>query len=155
MNLDTWCVTYLSTYLIPVANPCQSTGASSLQPTFAGNSPVSVTQTESQSALTSDTSVITSATSSEPQSGSETGSFDSTTGTLTDQITTSSGSIISSDALTTSTGIIESPGRPVIFLISAPNTYKRQNTDKVSSETTTHQSAPLLKVSTSLKSSSS
>ncbi|CVK96283.1 uncharacterized protein FPRN_12236 [Fusarium proliferatum] len=120
MNLDTWCVTYLSTYLVPVANPGQSTRASSLQPTFAGNSSVPVTQTESQSALTSDTSVITSATSSEAQSGSETGSFDPTTGTLTDQITTSSGSIISSDALTTSTGIIEPPGRPVIFLISVP-----------------------------------
>jgi hypothetical protein len=64
------------------------------------------------------------------QSGSETVSFDSTTGTLTDLITTSSGSIVSSDALTTSTGIIEPPGRSVIFLISAPNTRKRQNTDK-------------------------
>lgn len=80
--------------------------------------------------LTSDTSVTTSATSSEAQSGSETGSFVPTTGTLTDQITTSSGSIISSDALTTSTGIIEPPGRPVIFLISAPKPRKRQNTDK-------------------------
>jgi len=67
----------------------------------------------------------------EAQSGSETVSFDSTAGTLTDQITSaSSESTISTDALTTSTSIIEPPGRSVIFLISAPNTRKRQNTDK-------------------------
>ncbi|KAI1056003.1 hypothetical protein LB506_009188 [Fusarium annulatum] len=47
-----------------------------------------------------------------------------------DRFTTSSGSIVSSDALTISTGIIEPPGRPVIFLISAPKPRKRQNTDK-------------------------
>ncbi|KAG5772717.1 hypothetical protein H9Q72_001217 [Fusarium xylarioides] len=178
MSLDTYCVTYLSTYLVPVANPGRSTGASSSQPTFAGNSSLPVTQIESQSVLTFDTSVITSdatkASSSgevepteaqsgseiesrgeltsgttviasgdatgvsssaaiEPtqaQSGSETVSFDSTIGTLTDQITTSSGSTVSNDALTTSTGIIEPPGRSVIILISASDTRKRQNTDK-------------------------
>ncbi|KAF5563677.1 hypothetical protein FPHYL_5075 [Fusarium phyllophilum] len=176
MSLGTWCVTYLSTYLVPVANPGRSTGASSLQPTFAGNSSVTVTQsqnvltfdtsvitsdatevsssvevepteaqsgseTESQGELTSGTTVIASGDATgvsssaaiEPtqtQSGSETVSFDSTTGTPTDQITTSLGSTVSSDALTTSTGIIEPPGRSVIFLISAPDTRKRQNTDK-------------------------
>ncbi|KAF5647970.1 hypothetical protein F52700_1184 [Fusarium sp. NRRL 52700] len=142
MKLDTWCVTYLSTYLVPVSNPGKSTGASSLQPTFAGNSSVPVTQTESQSALTFDTTLLTSdvtevSTSvevepSEAQSSSETVSFDSTTGTLTDQITTAPESTITSDVFITTTSIIEPPGRTVIFLISAPrpNTRKRQNTDK-------------------------
>jgi hypothetical protein len=32
MRLDTWCVTYLSTYLVPVVSPGQSTGASSSVP---------------------------------------------------------------------------------------------------------------------------
>ncbi|KAF5555337.1 hypothetical protein FMEXI_1508 [Fusarium mexicanum] len=134
MSFDTWCVTYLSTYLVPVANPGKSTGASSLQPTFAGNSSVPVTQTEPQSTLTTDiTSEVSTSVEigpTEAQSGSETVSFDSTTGTLTDQITTLPESIVSTDVLTTSTGIIEPPGRTVIFLISAPNTRKRQNTDK-------------------------
>lgn len=44
MSLDTWCVAYLSTYLVPVANPGQPTGVSSSQPTFAGNSSVPVTR---------------------------------------------------------------------------------------------------------------
>ncbi|KAF4437577.1 hypothetical protein FACUT_5509 [Fusarium acutatum] len=113
MSLDTWCVTYLSTYLVPVVSPGQPTGASSSVP---------VTQIEPQSTVEIEPT--------QAQSGSETVSFDSTTGTLTDQITISSGSIVSSDVLTTSTGIIEPPDRSVIFLISAPNTRKRQNTDK-------------------------
>ncbi|KAF5715395.1 hypothetical protein FMUND_6877 [Fusarium mundagurra] len=139
MSLDTWCVTYLSTYLVPVATG-QSIGASSSQPTLAGNSSVPVTQTEFPSVLTSHTSIITDVSNAvsssveieptEAQSGSETTSFDPTIGTLTDRITTSSGSIVSSNAITTSTGIIEPPGRSVIFLISAPNTRKRQNTDR-------------------------
>ncbi|KAG5798415.1 hypothetical protein H9Q69_002563 [Fusarium xylarioides] len=96
---------------------------------------------ESQGELTSGTTVIASGDATgvsssaaiEPtqaRSGSETVSFDSTIGTLTDQITTSSGSTVSNDALTTSTGIIEPPGRSVIILISASDTRKRQNTDK-------------------------
>ncbi|KAF5588117.1 hypothetical protein FPCIR_7308 [Fusarium pseudocircinatum] len=93
-------------------SPGQSTGASSSVP---------VTQIESQNTVQIEPT--------QAQSDSETVSFDSTTGTLTDEIT-ASGSIISSDALTTSTDIIEPPGRSVIFLISAPNTRKRQNTDK-------------------------
>lgn len=44
MSLDTWCVAYLSTYLVPVANPGQPMGVSSSQPTFAGNSSVPVTR---------------------------------------------------------------------------------------------------------------
>ncbi|KAK2125392.1 hypothetical protein NOF04DRAFT_1347253 [Fusarium oxysporum II5] len=123
------------------------TGPSSLQD-IAGNSSVSVTQTESQSALR--TVVASGTTEVSTSSGFESLSVESQltqvqpgseTPITTEKITSTSSAVLESTfsavSLITSTGIIESTGRIVIFLIRepTPNTQKRsfnrrQNTDK-------------------------
>ncbi|KAK2686432.1 hypothetical protein QWA68_014839 [Fusarium oxysporum] len=151
MRMETRCITYLSTFLVPVSSPGQSNGRltepSSLQD-IAGNSSVSVIQTESQSALR--TVVASGTTEVSTSSGFESLSVESQltqvqpgseTPITTEKITSTSTAVLESTfstvSLIISTGIIEPPGRIVIFLIreSTPNTQKRsfnrrQNTDK-------------------------
>ncbi|TVY64506.1 hypothetical protein Focb16_v015481 [Fusarium oxysporum f. sp. cubense] len=151
MRMETRCITYLSTFLVPVSSPGQSNGRltepSSLQD-IAGNSSVSVIQTESQSALR--TVVASGTTEVSTSSGFESLSVESQltqvqpgseTPITTEKITSTSSAVLESTfstvSLIISTGIIEPPGRIVIFLIRepTPNTQKRsfnrrQNTDK-------------------------
>ncbi|EWY84378.1 hypothetical protein FOYG_11838 [Fusarium oxysporum NRRL 32931] len=151
MHMETRSITYLSTFLVPVSSPDQSngrlTGPSSLQD-IAGNISVSVIQTESQSALM--TVVASGTTEASTSSGFESLSVESQliqvqpgseTPITTEKITSTSSAVLESTfttvSLITSTGIIEPPGRIVIFLIRepTPNTQKRsfnrqQNTDK-------------------------
>ncbi|EXK27497.1 hypothetical protein FOMG_16044 [Fusarium oxysporum f. sp. melonis 26406] len=151
MHMETRCITYLSTFLVPVSSPDKSngrlTGPSYLQD-IAGNSSVSVIQTESQSALM--TVVASGTTEASTSSGFESLSVESQltqvqpgseTPIMTEKTTSTSSAVFESKfstvSLITSTGIIEPPGRIVIFLIREPthNTQKRsfnrrQNTDK-------------------------
>ncbi|KAL5625679.1 hypothetical protein FOBRF1_000022 [Fusarium oxysporum] len=127
MVMDTWCITYLSTYLAPIS------GQPSLSPsrhlTFFGNSSTAtVSKTDDQSMIASEPGTTPDFSSfdvapTEAQTSSRTPS----SGSITEPIITPSVSAtdITSSALPTSTGIVEPPGRSVIFLIQASNDQKR------------------------------
>ncbi|KAL7767169.1 hypothetical protein ACKLNR_001470 [Fusarium oxysporum f. sp. zingiberi] len=127
MVMDTWCITYLSTYLAPIS------GQPGLSPsrhlTFFGNSSTAtVSKTDDQSIIASEPGTTPDFSSfdvapTEAQTGSGTPSYGSTTEPI---ITPSvSATDITSSTLPTSTGIVEPPGRSVIFLIQASNNQKR------------------------------
>ncbi|OBS19973.1 hypothetical protein FPOA_11696 [Fusarium poae] len=157
---DTWCVTYLSTYLVPVSDqanspvltrpaeePSRQPVRPSLEPTFAAN--ISTQQTKAsfstdlttslllpESSITSETSsddAVSSTFDTEPtvaQSGSGSQSLDPTTEPVIDETVTSSlstdlGSSISTDAIPTSSGLVEPAGRPVIFRVFVNENEKR------------------------------
>ncbi|TVY65877.1 hypothetical protein Focb16_v009893 [Fusarium oxysporum f. sp. cubense] len=127
MVMDTWCITYLSTYLAPIS------GQPGLSPsrhlTFFGNSSTAtVSKTDDQSIIASEPGTTPDFSSfdvapTEAQTGSGAPSYGSTTEPI---ITPSvSATDITSSTLPTSTGIVEPPGRSVIFLIQASNNQKR------------------------------
>ncbi|KAK2933636.1 hypothetical protein FoTM2_004879 [Fusarium oxysporum f. sp. vasinfectum] len=127
MVMDTWCITYLSTYLAPIS------GQPGLSPsrhlTFFGNSSTAtVSKTDDQSIIASEPGTTPDFLSfdvapTEAQTGSGAPSYGSTTEPI---ITPSvSATDITSSTLPTSTGIVEPPGRSVIFLIQASNNQKR------------------------------
>ncbi|KAH7203425.1 hypothetical protein DER44DRAFT_667385 [Fusarium oxysporum] len=107
MVMDTWCITYLSTYLAPISGQ-PNTDEQSIIASEPGTTPdfssFNVAPTEAQ-----------------------TGSGAPSSGSITEPIITPSVSTtdITSSALPTSTGIVEPPGRSVIFLIQASNDQKR------------------------------
>ncbi|KAF5702942.1 hypothetical protein FMUND_13255 [Fusarium mundagurra] len=150
MYMETQCITYLSTFLVPVSSPGQSsgklTGTSSLQ-VVAENSSVALIQTDSQSALgtliTLGTAEVSTSSGFEFSSvGNQLSGVGSSSETpITTEESPSTSSVVLestfSTASLTSTSIIEPPGRIVIFLIRepTPNAQKRsfnrrQNTDE-------------------------
>ncbi|KAH7186004.1 uncharacterized protein B0J16DRAFT_145655 [Fusarium flagelliforme] len=104
---DTWCMTYLSTYLVPISN--QANAPALARPTKEpGRQPI--------------------APSLKP--GSVTQSLDPITEPVIDEVVTSSlstelGSTVSTDAIPTSSGFIEPAGRSVIFRVSVLDNQKR------------------------------
>ncbi|RSL49481.1 hypothetical protein CEP54_012405 [Fusarium duplospermum] len=134
-DMDTWCITYLSTYLAPVSD--QPGSSPSGLSTFNWNSSLPATSgTDDRTSLISEsagTSAVRFESSSvdmaltETQTDSSTLSFGSTTGSLTDIIITSlmSTTNLNTPAFPTSSGIIEPPGRSVIFLVQASDNQKR------------------------------
>ncbi|EXL99300.1 hypothetical protein NOF04DRAFT_5883 [Fusarium oxysporum II5] len=127
MVMDTWCITYLSTYLAPIS------GQPSLSPsrhlTFFGNSSTAtVSNTDEQSIIASEPGTTPDFSSfNVAPTEAQTGSGAPSSGSITEPIITPSVSTtdITSSALPTSTGIVEPPGRSVIFLIQASNDQKR------------------------------
>ncbi|KAM5513447.1 hypothetical protein FOXYSP1_08247 [Fusarium oxysporum f. sp. phaseoli] len=127
MVMDTWCITYLSTYLAPIS------GQPSLSPsrhlTFFGNSSTAtVSKTVDQSIIASEPGTTPDFSSFDvAPTEAQTGSGAPSSGSTTEPIITPSVSAtdITSSALLTSTGIVEAPGRSVIFLIQASNNQKR------------------------------
>ncbi|KAG7424140.1 hypothetical protein Forpi1262_v015172 [Fusarium oxysporum f. sp. raphani] len=127
MVMDTWCITYLSTYLAPIS------GQPSLSPsrhlTFFGNSSTAtVSKTVDQSIIASEPGTTPDFSSFDvAPTEAQTGSGAPSSGSTTEPIITPSVSAtdITSSALPTSTGIVEPPGRSVIFLIQASNNQKR------------------------------
>ncbi|KIL90051.1 hypothetical protein FAVG1_06789 [Fusarium avenaceum] len=120
MEMDTWCITYLSTYLAPVSNqasalPSVDQGAEepiaqesetlpfvpSIRPTFGRNTSVPTTRStlsdDGQGALTLDTSFVSvqsTGTSPVSPTSAETSDLNvEPTGVLTDELATSSASI--------------------------------------------------------------
>ncbi|CEI41627.1 unnamed protein product [Fusarium venenatum] len=156
---DTWCITYLSTYLTPVSNqanspaltrPAEEPGrqpiAPSLKPTFAAN--ISTRRTQASFNTELPTSIIlpqssgaVGLSSDGPEfstSGTEPIAVQSDTGTqppdpltepVIDEVATSSLSIdldstVSTDAIPTSSGLVEAAGRSVIFQVSVTDNEK-------------------------------
>ncbi|EXA46381.1 hypothetical protein FOVG_07099 [Fusarium oxysporum f. sp. pisi HDV247] len=127
MVMDTWCITYLSTYLAPIS------GQPGLSPsrhlTFFGNSSTAtVSNTDDQSIIASEPGTTLDFSSFDvAPTEAQTGSGARSSGSTTEPIITPSVSAtdITSSALPTSTGIVEPPGRSVIFLIQASNNQKR------------------------------
>ncbi|KAG7413541.1 hypothetical protein Forpe1208_v006943 [Fusarium oxysporum f. sp. rapae] len=127
MVMDTWCITYLSTYLAPIS------GQPSLSPsrhlTFFGNSSTAtVSNTDDQSIIASEPRTTPDFSSFDvAPTEAQTGSGAPSSGSITEPIITPSVSAtdITSSAVPTSTGIVEPPGRSVIFLIQASNDQKR------------------------------
>ncbi|KAF5664272.1 hypothetical protein FHETE_7154 [Fusarium heterosporum] len=151
MEMDTWCVTYVSTYLAPVANegdrPTDESGEKStadnsgrlpfvpsIWPTFAKNTS-SVTQTTSSglsfigsdsSTLGIESSGLSLIGSDLPTSESQSSKDVSTSQELSSNAPTSDvESVISTSLAPTSSGIIEPQGRSIIFQVSIPNDNKR------------------------------
>ncbi|KAF4989601.1 hypothetical protein FGRMN_9008 [Fusarium graminum] len=149
MEMDTWCVTYVSTYLAPAANqgdgPTNEPGerptgqesgrlpfVPSIRPTFAKNtSSVTPTTFSGLSAIGSDSSTLGVQSSSlsligSDLSTSETQKDVSTSQELSSDAPTSNvESAISTSLAPTSSGIIEPQGRSIIFQVSVPNDNKR------------------------------
>ncbi|RKK93634.1 hypothetical protein BFJ71_g9428 [Fusarium oxysporum] len=127
MVMDTWCITYLSTYLVPIS------GQPGLSPsrhlTFFGNSSTAtVSNTDDQSIIASEPGTTPDFSSFDvAPTEAQTGSAAPSSGSTTEPIITPSVSAtdITSSALPTSTSIVEPPGRSVIFLIQASNDQKR------------------------------
>ncbi|KAJ4078411.1 hypothetical protein NW761_011924 [Fusarium oxysporum] len=127
MVMDTWCITYLSTYLAPIS------GQPGLSPsrylTFFGNSSTAtVSKTDDQSMIASEPGTTPDFSSFDvAPTEAQTGSGAPSSGSTTEPIITPSVSAtdITSSTLPTSTGIVEPPGRSVIFLIQASNNQKR------------------------------
>ncbi|KAF5239839.1 hypothetical protein FAUST_4725 [Fusarium austroamericanum] len=146
---DTWCMTYLSTYLVPVYNqasslvmtkPAAESGkqpiAPSLKPTFFGNTSAQRTETGFDTSLptsvvlreTSVTSELSSDSLESSTSGIEpslaaTESDGSITPPLIDEVVPSS--TTGTSAITTSSGLAEPAGRSVIFQVSVAGNEKR------------------------------
>ncbi|KAH7179049.1 uncharacterized protein B0J16DRAFT_166340 [Fusarium flagelliforme] len=145
VDIDTWCLTYISTYLVPVSVPGDSllpttrnsdapTTGGSLKPTFGRDtSTQTTTDTDIQDASTSVTSLIVpeslqTTILSSIGSGSSAVTLDTTISTLTDEPTISLDPTTSTDIVSTSTsgiGIDEPAGRIVIFQIVVPDNEKR------------------------------
>ncbi|RGP78866.1 hypothetical protein FLONG3_3065 [Fusarium longipes] len=123
MDMDTWCVTYVSTYLAPVANepggkPTAQDSSRvpfnpSIRPTFGKNtSSVVRTSFSETSTLNSEFPTLESqltngdTTSQEPTS---------------DAPASDTESVISTSIAPTSSGIVEPEGRSIIFLVSIPD----------------------------------
>ncbi|KNB10655.1 hypothetical protein FOXG_10803 [Fusarium oxysporum f. sp. lycopersici 4287] len=131
MIMDTWCITYLSTYLAPISG--QPALSPSRHLTFFGNSSAATASyTNDQSIIASETVTTPTldsglSTLSVARTDSEAPSSGPMTGSLTEPIVTPSLSAtdITSSTLPTSTGIVEPPGRSVIFLVQAPSNQKR------------------------------
>ncbi|PNP74629.1 hypothetical protein FNYG_11965 [Fusarium nygamai] len=133
MVIDTWCITYLSTYLAPIsALPGLSP---SRQLSFFGNSSTAtatVLNTYDQSLIASESGTAFGLTTldispTQAQSDSEAPSSRPIDRTLTNTIITPSLSAtdITSSALATSTGIVKPRGRSVIFLVQASSNQER------------------------------
>ncbi|KAG5746867.1 hypothetical protein H9Q70_010441 [Fusarium xylarioides] len=131
--MDTWCITYLSTYLAQIsALPGLSP---SRQLTFFGNSSTdtaTVSNTYDQSLIASESVTAFGLTTldispTQAQSDPEAPSSGPISGSLTDTIITPSLSAteITSSAFATSTGIVEPRGRSVIFLVQASSNQER------------------------------
>ncbi|RYC81041.1 hypothetical protein BFJ63_vAg16071 [Fusarium oxysporum f. sp. narcissi] len=131
MIMDTWCITYLSTYLAPISG--QPASSPSRHLTFFGNSSAATASyTNDQSIIASETVTTPTldsdlSTLSVARTDSEAPSSGPMTGSLTEPIVTPSLSAtdITSSTLPTSTGVVEPPGRSVIFLVQAPSNQKR------------------------------
>ncbi|KAJ4108690.1 hypothetical protein NW768_012167 [Fusarium equiseti] len=130
--MDTWCTTYLSTYLVPIAAPPDILPSKHL--TFFGNSSTAIassTRDQTFIAPESRTTAIvdfsTDAAPTEAKTDSEARSTIIVTGSLTEPIDTSS-------TLPTSTSIVEPPGRAVIFLIQQTVNNENRNIKKRATE---------------------
>ncbi|RKK71279.1 hypothetical protein BFJ69_g11127 [Fusarium oxysporum] len=129
--MDTWCITYLSTYLAPISG--QPASSPSRHLTFFGNSSAATASyTNDQSIIASETVTTPTldsdlSTLSVARTDSEAPSSGPMTGSLAEPIVTPSLSAtdITSSTLPTSTGVVEPPGRSVIFLVQAPSNQKR------------------------------
>ncbi|KAF5568437.1 trichodiene oxygenase [Fusarium phyllophilum] len=131
--MDTWCITYLSTYLAPIS--ALPGLPPSRQLTFFGNSSTAmatVSNTYDQSLIASESVTAFGLTTldkspTQAQSDPEAPSSGPISGSLTDIIITPSLSTteITSSALATSTGIVEPRGRSVIFLVQASSNQER------------------------------
>ncbi|KAG5806168.1 hypothetical protein H9Q74_011627 [Fusarium xylarioides] len=131
--MDTWCITYLSTYLAQISTlPGLSP---SRQLTFFGNSSTdtaTVSNTYDQSLIASESVTAFGLTTldispTQAQSDPEAPSSGPISGSLTDTIITPSLSAteITSSAFATSTGIVEPRGRSVIFLVQVSSNQER------------------------------
>ncbi|KAJ4112147.1 hypothetical protein NW768_011726 [Fusarium equiseti] len=144
---DTWCVTYLSTYIAAVTNQgneapsAQNSGRlpfqPSLRPTFARNTSISVTRSALSTDIGPESSLFTSdviSTADTPPFDSESSDSDvdptavqssSATLTVTDSLSTVATPTTDTAATSTPTDIIEPAGRNVIFLIQTTSNQKR------------------------------
>ncbi|RFN54430.1 hypothetical protein FIE12Z_1218 [Fusarium flagelliforme] len=114
--MDTLCITYLSTYLVPIPAPPGLSSSGFL--TFSGNRS---TTTASETTPIADLSSDVAPTAA--QTDTETPSNALITGSLTEPIDTTS-------AFPTATGIVEPPGRAVIFLIQEANDNQKRDISK-------------------------
>ncbi|CAF3645133.1 hypothetical protein FGSG_09134 [Fusarium graminearum PH-1] len=146
---DTWCMTYLSTYLVPVYNQASSlvmtklaaeSGkqpiAPSLKSTFFGNTSTQRTETGFDTSLPTSFVLRETSVASELSSDSlgsstlgiepslaATESDGSITPPLTDEVVPSS--TTDTNAIPTSSGLVEPAGRSVIFQVSVTGNEKR------------------------------
>ncbi|PCD32226.1 hypothetical protein FGRA07_09478 [Fusarium graminearum] len=146
---DTWCMTYLSTYLVPVYNQASSlvmtklaaesgkqTIAPSLKSTFFGNTSTQRTETGFDTSLPTSFVLRETSVASELSSDSlgsstlgiepslaATESDGSITPPLTDEVVPSS--TTDTNAIPTSSGLVEPAGRSVIFQVSVTGNEKR------------------------------
>ncbi|KAH7194590.1 hypothetical protein DER44DRAFT_815291 [Fusarium oxysporum] len=136
VKLETWCITYVSTYLVPLQASSnlteigEATKYSSLAPTLdvtAADNASSVTTQISTANSIEDTSSSAFETqlvddqSTEPQSGTE-----STDGTTIVPISSVEAELTSSSNTASASSIVTEPaGRSIIFLISLPENDKR------------------------------
>ncbi|RKK69661.1 hypothetical protein BFJ69_g12515 [Fusarium oxysporum] len=131
-KLETWCITYVSTYLVPMqafsnlTEIGEATKYSSLAPTLdvtAVDNASSVTtqiSTEDTSSSALETQLVDDQ-STEPQSGTE-----STDGTTIVPTSSVEAELTSSSSTASASSIVTEPaGRSIIFLISLPENDKR------------------------------
>ncbi|KAM0077211.1 hypothetical protein ACKRZS_010672 [Fusarium odoratissimum] len=132
VKLETWCITYVSAYLVPLQASSnlteigEATKYSSLAPTLdvtAADNASSVTtqiSTEDTSSSAFETQLVDDQ-STEPQSGTE-----STDGTTIVPISSVEARLTSSSNTASASSIVTEPaGRSIIFLISLPENDKR------------------------------
>ncbi|KAG5796276.1 hypothetical protein H9Q69_004702 [Fusarium xylarioides] len=148
---NTFCITYLSTYLVPISqgSALSSTRRQSERPTFAGNTsteatlsldvPDSLTSIASQEDETSALTFIDSESSSLDteatvvQTDSDTTSLGSTANASSSELFASSSTVINSasttvtEAITTSSGIIIPGGRSIILQVNLENNNGRRS----------------------------
>ncbi|KAI1059132.1 hypothetical protein LB507_004134 [Fusarium sp. FIESC RH6] len=117
MDVDTWCLTYVSSYLVPVSSPGGSL-PSTLRNSDAATTGGTLEPSSGRDPLTKTTTA---------QSESSAVNLDTTISTLTDIPTTSLDSITGTESVPISSGIgmNEPVGRKVIFQIVAPDNKKR------------------------------
>ncbi|KAM0371354.1 hypothetical protein ACHAPY_010074 [Fusarium culmorum] len=146
---DTWCMTYLSTYLVPVynqasslvmTNPAAESGkqpiAPSLKPAFVGNNSTQRTETGFDKSLPTSVVLRETSVASELSSDSRgsstlgiepslaaTESDGSITPPLIDEVVPSS--TTDTNAIPTSSGLVEPARRSVIFQVSVTGNEKR------------------------------
>ncbi|KAF5616751.1 uncharacterized protein FTJAE_12898 [Fusarium tjaetaba] len=133
MVMDTFCITYLSTYLAPISAVPELSPSRHL--TFFGNGSTATaiaSNTNDQGIISSEPGTTFGFTTldiapTDTQTDSEAPSSGATPGSLTEPIDSTSlpTTDITSSALATSTGIVEPPVRSVIFLVQAPSNQKR------------------------------
>ncbi|KAL7758892.1 hypothetical protein ACKLNR_011319 [Fusarium oxysporum f. sp. zingiberi] len=130
VKLETWCITYVSTYLVPLQASSnlteigEATKYSSLAPTLdvtaADNASSVTTQIKDTSSSAFETQLVDDQ-STEPQSGTE-----STGGTTFVPISSVEAELTSSSNTASASSIVTEPaGRSIIFLISLPENDKR------------------------------